>query len=817
LIATYASALIILAASIAVGRALTRALGWRETTWLEGVVGLAALVLVGSFTVRAFDGADATAIVLGALIAASLLYLRGRVLTLEDVRVAAGPILIAAAIASLPLLANERIGILGVGINNDLASHLLWAEWLQDQVDQQPVSLLNGYPVGHHSIAATLGHVFGFEMTNAVVGLLIAVASLTAVTALAVLRDLSGGRRLIGAALVALPYMTASALAVGGFKETTMGLLLLGFVLALAKLERDYPGDRALLVSLAVIAAGTMSVYSYPGLYWLIAAAGLLAAVGVVRAFWAENLGAEIHRALPVVLIPGVVFVVIGVTEITRARRFWDISGVDKVIEGDSKLREAVSPLEALGAWPDADFLAGTAGPPAWALFGALGVAALAVAVPWWIRNRRLAVPLGVLGALVIYLGTLATAGLYVQGKALAVPASLVMLLIARPLLDWRRSPSEAPADAAEPRASRWGLARFGLATAFVAVAAYSSFLALRDAVVAPTERADELGPIRDRVQGDWTLSLTTDRFTDYQLRTTEVGGPSRNSQIIVPSRRGKDFRLPLDFDSVAPETLDVFEWVLVTSAPYRSEPPENLRLVEATDSYELWKRAGPTPLNERVFGEEARPGKVLGCRARDLAIAGKRQNALRATIFDPPPVIGKRFSWEPASKLSPGESATQTLRLPPGRWELSMQYQSPIVDLTVEAAGEIFEVPAAMDGAIPFRLGEGPFWPVGEVTTDGSGTEITARPDDVSTLQGLLGVDREAAVGNIVATQTDPYRTIDFSQACGAYIDHYTITPAALDEGVITHRRKLARLALEGHYNPQTAQDRPKQKGRTN
>lgn len=817
MLATYLSALIIVFASLAVGRALTRAMGWRETTWLEGAIGLAALVLVGSFTIRAFDGAAATAVVLGVLIAASAIYLRGRVLDAEDLRVAAGPILVALALASLPLLASGRIGILGVGINNDLASHLLWADWLKDQADLQPVGLNNGYPIGPHSLVASLNEVFGFDLSEAIVGLLIAVAALTALSSLAVLRELSPVRRLIGAGLVALPYLTASALAVGGFKETTMGLLLLASVLALARLERDYPGDRALYVSLGVLAAGTMSVYSAQGLYWLIGTAGLLALVGAVRALRAGDLGEQIRRAAPVVLVPSAVFLVLAITEITRARTFQDRSGVGTVIEGDGKLVESVSPLEALGTWPDSNFLAGTTGPPAYLLFGALGLAALALAGWWWLKRGSLAVPLGVVTALVIYLGTLAQAGLYVQSKVLAVSASLVMLMVVRPLLGWRRAPAAETDDPAEPASSGWGVARIGLATAFCLVAAYSSLVALRDAVVSSNDHADELSSIRERVQGDWTLSLTTDRFTDYQLRTTQVGGPSRNAQVIVPSRSGKDFRLPLDFDSVAPETLDVFDWVLVTSARYRSEPPANLRLIEATDSYELWKREGQTPANVRVFGEEARPGKVLGCRAKDLAIAGKREPALEAAIFAPPPVIGKRFSWDPGSKLAPGESAVQTLSLPPGDWALSMQYQSPVVDLTVEAAGEEFEIPAAMDGAIPFRLGEGPFWPVGEINSGGGPIEITVRADDVSAFQELIGVGREAAIGNIVATQAEQREVIPFAQACGEYVDHYTVDPGALNPDVISARRQIARLALEGRYRPQSSEDRlEKQQGRT-
>ena len=40
---------------------------------------------------------------------------------------------------------------------------------------------------------------------------------------------------------------------------------------------------------------------------------------------------------------------------------------------------------------------------------------------------------------------------------------------------------------------------------------------------------------------------------------------------------------------------------------------------------------------------------------------------------------------------------------------------------------------------------------------------------------------------------------------------------PRALDPGVISHRRQVARLALEGRYRPQSSEDRlKKQKGRT-
>jgi hypothetical protein len=178
--------------------------------------------------------------------------------------------------------------------------------------------------------------------------------------------------------------------------------------------------------------------------------------------------------------------------------------------------------------------------------------------------------------------------------------------------------------------------------------------------------------------------------------------------------------------------------------------------------------------------------------------------------VIDPAPAIGKRFAWEPSNELGPGDSVSQELKLPPGTWDLSLQYQSPVVGLTIEASGQEFELPAAMDGAIPFRLGEGPFWPVGRIEVAQGPVEITVRADDLSAIQSLLGVNRRAAIGNIVATAPDPYRVIPFTDACGAYVDHFEVADsvALRDPGAITHRRKIARAALQGRYDPRNLPD---------
>lgn len=799
LLATYASALIILAASLAVGRAIWRLAGGRETSWLEPVIGFAALALTAAVAVRAGDSGSAAFIAVAALTAASVVVLRGRIADGEWLRVGLPVAVAVLAVASIPFLVSGRIGILGVGVNNDLASHFLWAWWLQDQPDPVPVGLKNGYPIGPHAMGAALGSAFGFSMLHAMTGLLIASVVITGVAALAIARPLGAAMRAGAGVLIALPYLAASAFAIGGFKEAVMAMFLLGFALGLWRLERDWPSDRATAVGLAVIFAGTTTAYSAQGTFWLIAAAGLLAIAGGVRALRARELGAQIRRAVPV-LAPAVVLAgVLTAFQVGRMRTFQDVSGVSSTIAGDGKLRFSVSPLEGIGAWPSSDFLLGASDVGAPALWGALGVVALAIAVAAWLRRGSLALPLALVGAGVIYAGTLVDAGLYVQSKALAVPSPLVMTIILGGLLGLaaRRPSDDRPGGATGTAGVPGGTgpvegrrtpptAALVLAGAFAAVAAYSTFLALRDAVVAPNERAEELAVLRDQIDQsgpedeNWVLSLTSDRFTDYQFRSVKIASPNRNAQQVLRSLKQKDFRLPVDFDTVDSGVLDAFQWVLSTSAEYRSRRPPNLELVDETAAYELWRRTGPTPPNVRVFGEEARPGKVLGCTEEDIAqSAGKRNRASEALIIDPPPVIGKRGDWSPDRRLIPGESATQTLRLPRGTWNLSLQYHSPLNPVVLSAPGYREVLSPAMDGATPFRLGEGPFWKAGRIETEGGPVQFTVEIEGASFLQGLLGADREAAIGNLVATKSDAWKRVPFAQACNRYVDHYYLRNA--------------------------------------
>ena len=101
---------------------------------------------------------------------------------------------------------------------------------------------------------------------------------LACLTALGALGSFSPGRRLLGSLLVGLPYMVASYLAQGAFKETTQALFVLAFAIGLLGLrdveQRAAWGDSPLrAVPLALIAVGSVYVYSFPGLTWLAATA----------------------------------------------------------------------------------------------------------------------------------------------------------------------------------------------------------------------------------------------------------------------------------------------------------------------------------------------------------------------------------------------------------------------------------------------------------------------------------------------------------------------------------------------------------------
>ena len=275
---TYVSAGIILLASLLVGRAILLALGRREASFLEGAVGFATLILVCSVAIR-LPGNEATSIACCAiLVVASIVFLLVRPESMLGPAVGIAIPVGAGLPACSPRSPSSRAATSaspGVGLNNDMAMHLVDVDYLVDPSRPKPQSVINGYPLGPHSLVGTVVSVLGTQPLYGWLGLLVAVPVLTGITALGGLRELPGGAACSAAALVALAYLSASALGIAGFKELIAGMFLIAFALGLREIEREPEGRIAILIGLALITAAMVPVYSLPGVAWLAITAGL--------------------------------------------------------------------------------------------------------------------------------------------------------------------------------------------------------------------------------------------------------------------------------------------------------------------------------------------------------------------------------------------------------------------------------------------------------------------------------------------------------------------------------------------------------------
>ena len=355
--AIFASALLILLASLVLGRAILAVLRWPSPAWLSGGVGFAALVVVAPFLVR-LPGRGVTAAVLlaVALVVAAIAIVRlgGR----RDewrgwpVGVAVAAIVLALAIA--PFWLNDRVGILGEGIyTNDHAAQLYWAEWLRNAFGPEPSAVAFGYPIGPQSLAVIVAEATGTSLITAFNGLLIAIPALTGLAALSLLGRLRPGWRIAVASICGLPYLAASFLAQSAFKETAMALFVLVFAIALARLDRA--GWRAVLGVGTILALAGLLTFSIPGLAWFAIALALWLGAetlsGRGRIDWAGARGWLAANRVAVA-IAGAIVAAIAVLAVGPAASF--IEKINDVQESAGRLSSPVFPGEAFGIWPAA-------------------------------------------------------------------------------------------------------------------------------------------------------------------------------------------------------------------------------------------------------------------------------------------------------------------------------------------------------------------------------------------------------------------------------------------------------------------------------
>jgi hypothetical protein len=434
------------------------------------------------------------------------------------------------------------------------------------------------------------------------------------------------------------------------------------------------------------------------------------------------------------------------------------------------------SPAEVFGFWTASNYRLEAPGGAAlpW-LTTAIAVIAVLCGLIWWIRRRELAVPAALgAGALIYILNLTPLSGDYVRSKALMILAPLMMLVAVRALLS-------APWPGFRPPRAAWG----ALAVVFLLGAAYSTFLVLRDAPVAPPGHGAELRAFLPRIAGKPVLYAGQDRFAVYELRGSDAHVPVvefTDKEVVErptkPFDAGDSYS-PIDFDSFSPGTLDRFDYVVTSADAYASQPPRNFKQVQRTPSYKLWQRRGPTPASRQTLLEGGAPAAHVDCHTPEMKVFTAAPG--RATLF-PRPYLAAKRDWSDGPYIHTGERTSQALDLPAGRWRLSLQYFSPVnLHLTATPKGGAplkVRLPAALDGQRPNQLSlfnNGQFWPVGTLNVTRPGpVELSIQAAGASTLQRLTGYDGTAYLGELAATSTVPEKTVPLARSCGGWIDWY-------------------------------------------
>jgi hypothetical protein len=308
-------------------------------------------------------------------------------------------------------------------------------------------------------------------------------------------------------------------------------------------------------VPLAALGVGSVYAYSFPGLLWLAGAAGLWAAVelGIAARRRSPKAAARLARAaLPVTAVALCALVLASAPEVGRLIQFANFETFDPSGPGLGNLFNAISPLEALGVWPSGDFRLdpGDGAMPAAGFYlgEALGVAALAYGLFWWLRRGERAVPAALAAAAALFTYAHFWGTPYQAAKAIAIASPLAVLIASRALLDpgplvelgrLRGAVATRRAGPAGALVRRQRAVQVALAVAFLCAAAASSALALVNGPVGPTRYSPALTQLRHVVGRDSTLvlapaeALADEHARDYlvwELRggrvCVEVAGP---------------------------------------------------------------------------------------------------------------------------------------------------------------------------------------------------------------------------------------------------------------------------------------------------
>jgi hypothetical protein len=634
-IGTYAAALAVCVASLAIGQAAIVLCGRPGWSWTAAPVGLAILCAVCWATVRLPGHGSISAIVVLAMLAASLAYLQGRGVWREPFTQGWPVFVLAALGASLPFIVEGHFGILGTSFNPDMSQHLLAADHLAHGHSGQLIR--QGYPLGPHAIVVALDKGLDIGLVKGFSGLTVAVAVLAPLSALAAFRDLRMLPRTAAALLVGLSYVFASYFAQGAFKEVMLAFFLLGFVLFLREAWREPTASPFRFAPAALIAVGAVYTYSFPGLLWLLGTAviwtllelALSSLGGSAPPAGGRPMGAP-HRAqakpstvggigltgpaaekrrlaaatprptvVRAALIAIAVLVVLVAPEIGRMIDFHKFETFDPNGPGLGNLFGQVSPFEALGIWPSGDFrlAPGDGAVPAAAYYLGAAFAGVLLLYGIWAcwRRRETVVLSGLFVAVVAYVAARAGGTAYTAAKAIEIAAPLCALTILLPLthraqlfLMDARGP-KGTAEGTEPdaggggsgRGDRGGMLATAACLVFFAAAGLCSALALANAPVGPGTYSPALTGLRPLVENDSTVVLASPELLEDDHGTNYIAWELRGGRVCIETRAEAEGAPPPGVRFV------------VTEGSRHKPPFDGLRVKKVAKPYVLWEVTG--------------------------------------------------------------------------------------------------------------------------------------------------------------------------------------------------------------------------------
>lgn len=762
------SAAAIVAASLLLGYA-ANALGLRCRA-AAPAVGLGLSIIVSYVVIRITgEGTPPAAVLLALMVgAAVVLAVRLRASRARRSRrdgvgglvgtVGAGAVALAGA--SLPFLANGRVGLLGVSLDNDTANHLIWTQALRSAATRHVWGLPNYYPLGPHSLVAAVSTGIGARLDAGLDGLLVAGVILTALLGANALGDAAWWKRIVSGALASLLYLVAAYYAEAAFKEQLLGLLLLAFVLQLEQTRREWaPGLRAraaLLAPAAVVAAAMFYVFGYPAIPWLALtlAIWLIAEVLVGRIpprVWIDHA----RRLAPAAGIGLLVLVLLLVPVIQRNIRLYNVFGASPSGTGAittsnvGNLAHQLPFLEALGIWNNPDFRFSPPNPFHAGELAAFALAVLIFGLLVSMSRRELVLPAAVVACGIIAWRAGHGQSPYVAAKALVIAGPVIAIAGMRGLL--------YPL----PGLGFWlSVLRLAALVAFLVFAFHSSYQALRNEPVWPSESTKELLALGRITRGETLLDLVNTDYAQWLFNDSYMSSIAADTPNLAQAapRPGKPFVYgrATDFDSISDQSLGTFQWAVTTNSPYASQPPSAYRLVRTLPMYQLWRRVGQIA-PRRIIEKPGAPGAVLDCHTpggRAISRARGVAAVMPAPIFRPLGYIG------------PGASLQTKLTLPPGMWELSLQYLSGVA-LHISGGGERWSMPAYLDRP-------GPWFAMGTIEGTGSPITLTLHADQPESFSGpALG----AQPTGVAATRLPDTRTlVPLRRACGRYVDWYRV-----------------------------------------